>query len=101
MLNGRQSCMWLDANLSSWTSVADVETTKTPGNHVHRVPQPATTFVIVAGHTEICDSDLSFHENKQIVLAVNAISSNFVCMNFNVKKDGQLFFQKYLPGSSF
>ena len=35
-------------------------------------------------HTETCDSELSFHESKQTVSAVNAISSDFLCMNFNV-----------------
>ena len=35
-------------------------------------------------HTETCDSELSFHESGQTVPAVNAISSDFLCMNFNV-----------------
>ena len=35
-------------------------------------------------HTETCDNELSFHESKQTVSAVNAISSDFLCMNFNV-----------------
>ena len=38
-------------------------------------------------HTEICDSELSFHESKQTLPVVNAISSDFLCVNFNVKKD--------------
>ena len=33
-------------------------------------------------HTETCDSELSFHESEQTVPAVNAISSDFLCMNF-------------------
>ena len=35
-------------------------------------------------YTETCDSELSFHESKQTVPAVNAISSDFLCKNFNV-----------------
>ena len=33
-------------------------------------------------HSETCDSELSFHESKQPVPEVNAISSDFLCMNF-------------------
>ena len=33
-------------------------------------------------HTETCDSELSFHESEQTVPEVNAISSDFLCMNF-------------------
>ena len=33
-------------------------------------------------HIETCDSELSFHESEQTVPAVNAISSDFLCINF-------------------
>ena len=33
-------------------------------------------------HSETCDSELSFHESEQTVPEVNAISSDFLCMNF-------------------
>ena len=48
---------------------------------------------ILRSHIETCDNELSFHESKQTVPAVNAISTDFLCMNFNVKKDG-LFFSR-------
>ena len=51
-------------------------------------------------HIVTCDSELSFHESKQTVPAVNAISSDFLSMNFNLKKDGLCFSQKYLSGKS-
>ena len=35
----------------------------------------------------MCDSELLFIENNQTLPIVNAISSDFLCVNFNVKKD--------------
>ena len=42
-------------------------------------------------HTETCDSELSFHESEQTVPAVNAISSDFLCIIFLCESFGVFF----------